>query len=220
MLGRNRVERDTAPRTVRVVEVLDVEHTVARHQRRCALEMVAQHIEDAVVRRVAAAAQPAAFVVAGVSRALPLVDTGDIDGRGSTDSSLDAVAVGVVQERRQRRRSLLHLGQAVFVVEGEGIGDTADGPAGLVAVAVVAVRVAIGARHGVFVAAVAVGIRIAGVAGQVADRIVDVGVVQAEGAAVVSDHLSCGTPQTCTVPSASPHANKLPSGLQATAVTG
>ena len=146
---------------------------------------------------------------------------GGVPRRGSDRcGALDAVAVGVVQERRQRRRSLLHLGQAVFVVEDEGVGRSSDGSGRLVSVAVVAVRVAIGARHGVFVAAVAVGIRIAGVAGQVADRIVDVGVVQAEGAAVVSDHLSCGTPQTCTVPSASPHANKLPSGLQATAVTG
>ena len=78
-------------------------------------------------------------------------------------------------------RILLHLGQAVFVVEDKGVGHAAGGPAGLVAaksrseaewIAVIAVAVAVGRGHGVFVAAVAVGIRVAGVTGQVADRIV------------------------------------------------
>ena len=114
---------------------------------------------------------------------MPLVDAGDIDGRGSTDSSLDAVAVGVVQERRQGRCILLHLCQAVFVVEGEGIGRPADGAGRLVAIAVIAVRVAVGARHGVLVGCIAVGVRSARVAGQVADRVVDVGVVVRSGAA-------------------------------------
>ena len=69
-------------------------------------------------------------------------------------------------------RILLHLCQPVFVVEGEGEGRSSNGSAGLVAVAVVAVAVAVGRGYGVFVAAVAVRIRIAGVTGQVADRIV------------------------------------------------
>ena len=93
---------------------------------------------------------------------------GGVPRRGSDRcGALDAVAVGVVQERRQRRRSLLHLGQAVFVVEDEGVRRPGDGAGRLVAIAVVAVRVAIGARHGVFVGCIAVGVGVSSVAGQV-----------------------------------------------------
>ena len=154
MLRRNRVEWHAAACAVRIVEVLHVQHTIPGHKCRGALEMVTQHVEDAVVAAVAAPPQPASLVVAGVRCALPLVDTGDIDGRGSTDSSLDPVAVSVVQEGRQGRRILLHFGQAVFVVEDEGVGHAADGPAGLVAIAVVGVGVAVGACHNMLVGAV------------------------------------------------------------------
>ena len=79
--------------------------------------MVGEHVKHAVVGCVATAPQPSAFVVAGVRCALSFVDASDVDGRGSTVSSLDAVAIRVVEEGRQRGRPLLHFGQAVFVVE-------------------------------------------------------------------------------------------------------
>lgn len=129
--------------------------------------MIAEHVEDTVVGRVAGAPQTAAFVVAGVGSALVLVDAGDVHRRCSADRAPDPVAIRVVEEGRQGRRSLLHLGQAVFIVEDEGIRRPGDGARRLVAVRVVAVAVAVGRGYRVLVGAIAVGIRITSVAGQV-----------------------------------------------------
>ena len=74
--------------------------------------------------------------------------------RHATHRSFDAIAVRIIKEGCQRSRPLLHLGQAVFVVEDEGVGHAADGPAGLVAIAVVGVGVAVGACHNMLVGAV------------------------------------------------------------------
>ncbi len=99
--------------------------------------MVAEHVENAVVAAVAAAPDAAAFVVAGGGRSLPLVDAGDVHRRHAAHGSFDPVAIRIVQECGQTSRALFHFGQAVFVVEHQGVRRPGDGSRRLVAVAVV-----------------------------------------------------------------------------------
>ncbi len=113
-----------------------------------AAQMVAQNVEDAVVAAVAAAPHGdgplCTRVVAGAGTALVFVDPTNIDGGHTTHGSLDAVAVGVVDEGGDGAAALLDRGDAVLVVEDQRVSHAANGARGLVAVGIVAVRVAVG----------------------------------------------------------------------------
>ena len=134
------------------------------------IQMVAQQVEDAVVRRIAGAAQGVALVILGGGRTLLLEDARNIDGRHPVHGSLDSVAVGIVDKRRAGAAAR-NGRQPVLVVVGEGVGDAADDAGNLVAPsaplragsAIIGVAVAKGRGHGVGFGAVGVGTaRIAG----------------------------------------------------------
>ena len=112
------------------------------------------------------------------SSVLPLVQPGDVDGSRPVHRALDPVAIGVVNEGGAAAAG--NIGQAVFVVIGQGACHTCNRASRLVAIAIIGKRVAKGRSHGVGFAA-AVGVAAAGVVGDVADTVVSIRMIVLAG---------------------------------------
>ena len=114
---------------------------------------------------------PATIVVAlhRRRRASPFQVATDVGRGGAAHFSLHPVAIPIIRVRRLDIAAFLDLHQAVLSVEEQGIGLPTHRAVGLVAVGIIAVAVAVrGARHGMFVGRVPIGIAHPGVARQVA----------------------------------------------------
>ena len=113
-------------------------------------QMVAQEVEDAVVRGVPAAPERDRSVRPGVVRGrrtrLPFVNPADVDGRHAVDRAHDAAAVHGVDEARAGAPAR-NGREPVLNVERHGVGDAGDGARRLVAVGIVGVRVTVGRGH-------------------------------------------------------------------------
>ena len=101
--------------------------------------MVAQEVEDAVVRDIPAAPEGDRSIRPRVVRSgrarLPFVDAADVDRRHAVDGADCAAAVRVVDKARARAPAR-DSRQPVFGVEAHGVGNAGDDAAGLVAVGV------------------------------------------------------------------------------------
>ncbi len=111
---------------------------------------------------------------------LILIDTGDVDSRGTPHRAQHPVAVGIVDEcgANATTADACH---AILGVVHERVGRAAHRARGHVAHRVVAVAIAVGSGHGMGLAA-AIAVAVTRIAGDVADAVVVISVVVLAGA--------------------------------------